>query len=99
MAQENNMNESDSYSSVLTVHPFWPHDETMSELDLRVNTGCKFLGKTRKTIKCIGQKNPKSCNHCWQKTENQRLNWRKTGNCTSHQNKPQILSAKTTKPN
>ena len=33
---------------------------------LSTTAGCNYLGKTRKTVKCIGQKNPKNRHH-WRK--------------------------------
>ena len=64
--------------------------------------GCNFLGKTRKTVKCTGQKESEKPTSLLTKTENQRLNSVRENPQTVEDlktEKPQLSSAKTEKPN
>ena len=57
----------------LVIHSSKRKGGTLCKWSLELLTGfsatavCYFLGKTRKTVKCTGQKKMKSCHHCWQK--------------------------------
>ena len=61
---------------------------------------CNFRGKTRKTVKCTGEKNPQNRHHCWRKPKTKdkiRENPQTVEDPKTE--KPQFLSAKTEKPN
>ena len=58
----------------LVIHSSKRKGGTLCKWSLELLTGfsatavCYFLGKTRKTVKCTGQKKtPKNRHHCWQK--------------------------------